>query len=146
MLASLLLVACSSTPKPVPPAKVDGKIQAAAGLNPSVSGRPSPLHLRIYELKSASAFNRADFMSLYQSDQTVLGPDLTAREEFALQPGESRPWVKTLGAETRFIGIVALYRDLEHAVWRTLVPVQPGRTYRLAIRADALTLSASVQP
>ncbi|MFO1224529.1 MAG: type VI secretion system lipoprotein TssJ [Burkholderiaceae bacterium] len=146
MLATGLLAACSSTPKPVPPAKVNGTIQAAANLNPSVSGRPSPLHLRIYELKSATAFNRSDFMSLYQADQTALGADLVAREEHTLQPGESRPWVKTLGADTRFIGIVGLYRDLEHAVWRTVMPVQPGREYKLTIRADSLALSTSVQP
>lgn len=144
MLALLLVSGCGTTPPK--PAKVNGTIEAAEGLNPSVSARPSPLRMRVYELKSAAAFNQADFMALYQSDQTVLATDLTAREEFTLQPGEKRPWVKTLGAETRFIGIVALYRDLERAVWRTIVPVQPGREYKLTIRADALTLSANVQP
>ena len=146
MLAAWLVVGCGSPPKPPPPAKIAGTIQAAPDLNPSVSARPSPLRMRVYELKSATAFNQADFMALYQSDQAALGADLAAREEFILQPGESRPWVKTLAAETRFIGIVALYRDLERATWRTVVPVQPGREYKMAIRADALALSASVQP
>ena len=144
LLAALLVVGCGTSPPK--PAKVNGTIQAAAGLNPSVSDRPSPLRMRVYELKSATAFNQADFMSLYQSDQAALGPDLAAREEFILQPGETRPWVKTLGADTRFIGIVALYRDLERSVWRTVVPVQPGREYKMAIRADVRALTASMQP
>jgi type VI secretion system protein VasD len=144
MLATLLVAGCGTSPPK--PAKVNGTIQAAAGLNPSVSDRPSPLRMRVYELKSATAFNQADFMSLYQSDQSALGADLAAREEFILQPGETRPWVKTLGADTRFIGIVALYRDLERSVWRTVVPVQPGREYKMAIRADARALTATVQP
>jgi type VI secretion system protein VasD len=144
MLATLLVAGCGTSPPK--PAKVNGTIQAATGLNPSVSDRPSPLRMRVYELKSATAFNQADFMSLYQSDQSALGADLAAREEFILQPGETRPWVKTLGADTRFIGIVALYRDLERSVWRTVVPVQPGREYKMAIRADARALTATVQP
>jgi len=144
MLAALLVAACGTSPPK--PARVSGTIVAAPNLNPSVSDRPSPLRMRVYELKSATAFNQADFMSLYQSDQGALGADLAAREEFILQPGESRPWVKTLNPDTRFIGIVALYRDLEHAVWRTVVPVQPGREYKMTIRADALVLSAAAQP
>jgi type VI secretion system protein VasD len=144
LLTLVLIAGCGTSPPK--PAKVNGTIQAAANLNPSVSDRPSPLRMRVYELKSAAAFNQADFMSLYQSDQAALGPDLTGREEFVLQPGEARPWVKTLGPETRFIGIVALYRDLEKAVWRTVLPVQPGREYKVNIRADALALSANVQP
>ena len=82
------MVACSSVPKAT---TVNGSIEAAAGLNPSVTQRPSPLMIRIYELKSAAAFNQADFMSLYQSDQVTLGADLLAKEEMMLQPGESRP-------------------------------------------------------
>jgi|KBSSwiStaDraftv2_1062776.scaffolds.fasta_scaffold263412_1 type VI secretion system protein VasD len=144
LLGMLLIAGCGTSPPK--PAKVNGTIQAAASLNPSVSARPSPLRMRVYELKSAAAFNQADFMSLYQSDQAALGADLTGREEFILQPGEARPWVKTLGAETRFIGIVALYRDLEKSVWRTVVPVQPGREYKMTIKADALAISANVQP
>ena len=92
LLGMLLIAGCGTSPPK--PAKVNGTIQAAASLNPSVSARPSPLRMRVYELKSAAAFNQADFMSLYQSDQATLGADLTGREEFILQPGEARPWVK----------------------------------------------------
>ena len=97
LLGMLLIAGCGTSPPK--PAKVNGTIQAAASLNPSVSARPSPLRMRVYELKSAAAFNQADFMSLYQSDQAALGADLTGREEFILQPGEARPWVKTLGSK-----------------------------------------------
>jgi len=144
-LAIWPLVGCKSAPPPPPPASVSGRITAVAGLNPSVTQRPSPLRLRLYELKSPTSFNQADFMALYQSDQATLGPDMVAREEFVLQPGEARPYAKTLAPETRYIGIVAIYRDLERATWRTLVPVQAAKAQTLQIRADSLAVSATMQ-
>ena len=138
-------VGCGSKPPP-PPTKVSGSVQAADDLNPSVSKRPSPLRLRVYELRSPTPFNQADFMALYQSDQVTLGPDMMGRDELVMQPGETRPYAKVLAAETRFIGVFALYRDLEHATWRAVVPVVPGQAQQLLIRADSLAISASVRP
>jgi len=137
------MVACSSVPKAT---TVNGSIEAAAGLNPSVTQRPSPLMIRIYELKSAAAFNQADFMSLYQSDQVTLGADLLAKEEMMLQPGESRQYTKKLSAETRFLGVFGAYRNLEQATWRSIAAVQPGQSQKIAIRAEPLAVSATVSP
>lgn len=130
-------------PKPIP-TSVSGHIVAAAALNPSVSQRPSPLVLRLYELRSATAFNQAEFMALYQADQATLGADLVSREEVLLQPGEIRPMGKPLAADTRFIGVVAVYRDLERSRWRAIVPIKLNQANPLTIHADALAVSASV--
>jgi type VI secretion system protein VasD len=123
---ALVLSACGSKP-PAKPASVTGTVQASTQINPSASKRPSPLLIRIYELKSAANFNAADFMSLYQRDQGELGADLLAKEEFVLNPGETKAFAKTLAPDTRFLGVVAAYRDLEHAKWRTVVAVQPNQ-------------------
>lgn len=130
-------------PKPIP-TSVSGHIVAAAALNPSVSQRPSPLILRLYELRSATAFNQAEFMALYQADQATLGGDLVSREEVLLQPGEIRPMGKPLAPDTRFIGVVAVYRDLERSRWRAIVPIKLNQANPLTIHADALAVSASV--
>ena len=128
------------------PTEVRGSIQASAQLNPSVTKRPSPLLVRVYELKSANAFNSADFISLYQKDQAELGTEMVAREEMTLQPGESRPInKKTLSPETRFIAVFGAYRDLEHARWRAVVPVIAGKKQEVLIQADELSVSASVK-
>lgn len=142
---TFVLGGCASAPKPVI-TTVAGTIQASAQLNPSVTQRPSPLALRVYELKSAASFNSADFMSLFQNDQATLAADLVGREEMMLQPGENKPYRKTLGADTRFIGVVGAYRNLERATWRVVVPVQPGKNHALAIRAGDLALSAEAKP
>lgn len=145
VLGGLLLLGagCSSAPKM---ASLAGSIQASSDLNPSVSQRPSPLLLRVYELKTAAGFNQADFMALYQSDTATLGADMVSREEFTLQPGETRPYNKQLGAETRFLAVFAAFRDLEKARWRVAVPIQTGRAQKVLIRAEALSVAALVSP
>ena len=83
-LVAVLIASCASAPTPT---EITGVVQASATVNPSVSKRPSPLLVRVYELKSATAFNSADFVSLYQRDQTELGAEMVSREEFMLNPG-----------------------------------------------------------
>ena len=153
--SAFAVAACSnpfkkSEPPPPPPPKpttLSGSVKAAADLNPSVSQRPSPLIVRMYELRSAAAFNQADFMALFQSEQSILGPELVVREEFTMVPGETRPIsTKTLNAETRFIAVFAAYRNLERARWRAVVAIKPGQAQVLTIRADALTVSAEITP
>ena len=141
LCAALLVSACASAPKPT---LVSGTIQATAQINPSPTKRPSPLLVRIYELKSAAAFNAADFMSLYQRDQAELAADMVAKEEYVVAPGETKAFTKTLGPDTRFLGIVAAYRDLEHAKWRSVVPIQPGQKQQVTVKVDALAVEATV--
>lgn len=138
---ALALAGCASAPKPT---QVAGSIEASALVNPSSSQRPSPVLLRVYELKTAAAFNSADFMSLYQRDKAELGADLVAKEEFVLAPGESRKYAKTLAQETRFLGVIAAFRDVEHARWRSIVAVRPGQMQTLVIKADRLSVEAAL--
>jgi type VI secretion system protein VasD len=142
LAAALLLAACASPPPK--PASVTGTIQASAEVNPSASNRPSPLLVRIYELKSAASFNAADFMSLYQRDQAQLAADMIAKEEYVLAPGETKTFAKTLAPDTRFIGVVAAYRDVEHAKWRSVVPVQPNQPQKLTVKAGELAVEATI--
>jgi type VI secretion system protein VasD len=138
---ALALLARASAPKP---AQVAGTIQASAQVNPSTSKRPSPVLVRVYELKTAAAFNSADFMSLYQRDKAELGADLLGKEEFVLAPGESKTFAKTLSPDTRFLGVLAAYRDVEHAKWRSIVPVQPGQMHNVVIHANELAVDAAL--
>ena len=155
----VLLVACSSKPKAdaatAPPttggifkpsiASLGGELIAAADLNPSASNRPSPLPLRIFELRAVTAFNKADFLALYQAELQALGEELLAREELVLGPGETRTLQRVLNPDTRFIGVFGAYRSFERAVWRAAVPVQPGKKHSLQIRAASLAVSIQLQ-
>jgi type VI secretion system protein VasD len=115
---AVALAACASAPKPTQ--LTGGSIEGSAQLNPSVNKRPSPLVLRVYELKNATAFNSADFVALYERDKAELAP------------------------EVKFIGVMGAFRDLERAQWRSVVAVLPGQKQRVTIRADGLALSVTV--
>lgn len=138
-----LLAGCASPPPAPKPTSVKASVQAAADVNPDARKRASPLVVRIYELKSAAAFEASDFLSLYDRDQATLGADMLGREEFTMRPGETRPWEKTLGPEVRFIGVMAAYRDIEHARWKTLIALKPGQKNTLTIKADAISVTGS---
>ena len=142
--ALLVLMSAGCATEPPPSTEVTGTLQAAANVNPSTSKRPSPLLVRVYELKSATAFNNADFVSLYQRDQAELGTEMVGREEVILNPGDSRPMNKLTAPETRFVGVFAAYRDLDRAKWRSVVAIQPGQKQRILINAEELSISAVV--
>jgi type VI secretion system protein VasD len=142
------LIACASPPPPPPPppkpTQLTGSIEVSTKVNPSASQRPSPLLLRVYELKSAATFNGADFISLFQRDQAELGADLVAREEYVLTPGETKAFIKTLSPDTRFLGVMGAFRDLDRSQWRSVVAVDPKKNQQVIIRAAALAVDATV--
>lgn len=124
--------------------RLNGAVAATADVNPDLRRRPSPVLLRLYELKAVAAFNTSDFMSLFQRDQAELGADLLLREEFILQPGESRKLDRTLNAQTQFVGVFAAFRDIDRARWRAVEPVRVGASQVWQIRVDAA--GVSIQP
>jgi type VI secretion system protein VasD len=119
------MVACSST---TPSRLMRGSITVDQRANPDANGRPSPVVIRVYELKSLTVFSTADFFALFEKEGETLGGDLLGREEFQLDPGEKRPYQRQLQPDTKFIGVVAAFRDLEHARWRQAAPIPPKRT------------------
>lgn len=140
-LASLLFAGCASPPKPT---IVSATLQAGANVNPDSHKRPSPLVVRVYELKSAAAFEAADFVSLYERDQATLAAEMAGREEFVLRPGETRPWEKTVATDAKFIGVVAAFRDIERARWKTLVAIKPNVKNIVTIQASEIAVTAKV--
>ena len=99
----------------------------------------------MYELKSSALFEAADFVSLYDKDQATLGAEMIGRDEVVMRPGETQVIaVKTLPADAKFIGVVAAYRELERARWRTLVPLVPNKVNLLTIQLEDLAVQASV--
>lgn len=149
--AALLAAACASPPKPAPPAPppppptaVQAIVVADSGLNPDHAGRASPIVLRVLELKSLAAFERNDFFSLFDKEREALGAELLAREEIALRPGGQAALAREVQPETRYLGVVAGYRDLERSAWRASVALPRNRLTVVLIRLgrDAVTAEA----
>ncbi|MBT9527644.1 MAG: type VI secretion system lipoprotein TssJ [Rhizobacter sp.] len=121
---------------------LDAKVVASAQVNPDARKRPSPVVVRVFELKAPTLFEQADFVSLFEKDQAVLGAEMISREEFVLRPGETKPLVKPLSPDTKFIGVMVAFRELERARWRAVVPVAAGKKNVVAIDLADITVQA----
>jgi type VI secretion system protein VasD len=116
-----LLSACSGMLDKVfepDPSSIQVSLIAAKQVNPDINGRASPLVTRFYELKSLSVFNNTDFFTLFEQDVALLGNELLVRDELRFQPGEEKQISRELQPDTRFIGVIAAFRDIENATWR----------------------------
>ncbi len=138
--AVALAVGCGSSPP-----LLRGSIAVDPNVNPDRAGRPSPIVVRVYELKAVAAFNGADFFALFDNEQASLSGELVGREEFQLQPGESRQYQRQLQPETKFIGVVGAFRDLEQARWRQAVPVPKKSKPSIAIGLQARSVTVTVK-
>jgi type VI secretion system protein VasD len=138
--------AASSPPSPTP---ISGTVSADGAVNPDIVGRPSPVAVKIYQLRTAGGFQSADFFGLYSNATAVLGPDLIASRDVVVRPGESTRFDEEIDPRTRFVGIVAGFRDVQNARWRAVVPV-PAKglaDHVLEVRLNNLAAEASfVEP
>jgi type VI secretion system protein VasD len=138
LLALGALAGCSSGP-----AVLKANVTGSAQLNTDARKRPSPVVVRVYELKATTAFDSADFVSLFEKEQAVLGAELVAREEFVLRPGETKVINKVLSPDTRFIGVLAAYRELERSRWHVTVPVATGKENEMSIQLGDVAIDAT---
>jgi type VI secretion system protein VasD len=142
VLLAAALAGCASAPKPP---QINATVVANANTNPDARNRPSPVVVRVYELKAPAAFESADFFSLFEKDQATLAADMLAKDEFVLQPGQSRTIERPGKVETRYVAVMAGFRELERSVWRGVVPVTPGKknTIRITLDDKKLTVQAA---
>lgn len=142
LVCSIALTAgCGSAAPPL----VEGSIKADPTTNPDLHGRPSPVVVRVYELKSLEAFNNADFFSLFEKESETLGSELVGREQYDLRPAETRPYKRQLQPDTKFIGVVAAFRDLENSRWRQAAPVPVKRAVTLTVGIEARAVTVAVK-
>jgi type VI secretion system protein VasD len=118
-----------------------GTMEAVTQVNPDGQGRPSPLVIKIYQLKAGDKFELADFFALFDQPEAALGADLLAVEDVMMRPGEIKPYEGEFDPDTRFIGVVAAYRDINQAEWKSIVEM-PERNIMNFLRRGALTIKA----
>lgn len=98
--------------------------KVAADINPDENATPSPLFIRMYELKSEKLFSKADFIGLYEGDAELLGADMLAKHELKrITPGEDVSHKYVLAEETRFVGLYAEFSQYEDASFKLIIPV-----------------------
>jgi type VI secretion system protein VasD len=105
------------------PVPLEITLAAEERVNLATGGRPSPIVVRLFELSHESQFLSADYFALMGQDGVPLGGEMLASEEHVLLPGEVKMVRKRAMPKTRFLGVVAGYRDLSSSTWRAITPI-----------------------
>lgn len=152
MLLALVLFGCGSEPKKeasvqpkeaqvTPETKIKVNISVIDSVNPDINGRPSPVVVRLYELKNIGKFEEADFYKLFENHEAALGPDLLTSEKFHFRPGDTKSLGHTVTPDTKYIAVTAAFRDFNKAVWRDSIAIEPAKTSELFVTLDNLNVS-----
>lgn len=136
LIALSLLAGCASLSPFLTLTKVDLTLTASEGVNPDLHGRPSPVVVRLLELRHPVAFEHADFFTLYNRAAQALPKDWVNGEELELRPGEQLAFKLSVEPQSRYVGVLAAYRDLPHVQWRLVLPVAQQRLTRVELMLD----------
>jgi type VI secretion system protein VasD len=115
------------------PLPLEISLGASESVNPNIEGRSSPVVVRLFELSNDARFMAADYFELMRQDGALLGEELLTSEEFILLPGEVRLVRKRAADNSKFLGVIAGYRDLTSSTWRAIAslpePYLAGRMW-----------------
>jgi len=139
LVPALALAHCAPGPKP--PGVVTLTMIGSADQNPSTSGSPSPVAVRIYQLTQTAKFERGDVFALTEHEKQTLGEDDAASQEFVLSPGETQTKTFELKTGVQAVGVVVLYRDIDNAKWRANAPVATSGPTRLTLNVGKLAIT-----
>jgi type VI secretion system protein VasD len=97
-------------------------LSAGESLNADDTGRPTPVVVRIYQLRDRKAFDGASRADIVKNDRTLLAHDLQSELSAVLNPGASASLSQRMLPGTKYVAIVALYRkpDADEA-WRRVI-------------------------
>jgi type VI secretion system protein VasD len=137
LVAALLQLGGCASPAPPSPTSISAKVIAASDANLDAAGRPLPIVVRIYELKSSGSFEAADFYSLYNQDRQILGEDLLAREEANLQPGERIDINRPTDPGANYLGVIGAFREIDGASWRAVRRLAPNQENAVEVKVTA---------
>jgi type VI secretion system protein VasD len=122
------------------PTRIEAEVTVAKDVNPDITGKASPVQVRLYELSSAAGFQSAAFFALYDDDRGVLGKDLQARDDILAKPGDRLKITREAKAETKHLALIAAYQDLENATWRAAMPLALTETNAVTIEIGRLAV------
>ena len=140
---ALLLARCAPAPKPPPVLTLT--MVGSADQNPDPSGNAAPVAVKVYELTASAKFESSDWTSLTQNEAATLGADEAApSQQFVVGPGETQTKTFELKSGVQSIGIIVLYRDIDHAQWRALAPAASSGPTKLTL--NIAKAAATLQP
>lgn len=86
-------------------------LSARDALNPDDAGRATSVAVRVYQLRDRKLFDGASYNDLLKNDRTVLAQDLLDSMAAVLNPGASASLSQPMNADSKYVAIVAFYRN-----------------------------------
>ena len=132
------------------PTIIEATVTAAADVNPDARGRPSPIKVRFYLLKSAKVLQNSNYYDLKEQDRELLAQDLRLYDERVFKPGAVAPVElilppeETLEDERLFLGVVAGYWNVDQAIWQVVKEVEVHETTVMEIALQRTRVSIAV--
>ncbi|GGF57854.1 type VI secretion lipoprotein [Azorhizobium oxalatiphilum] len=121
------LTGCAAIPVPPPKPTIIGvRFLADNTINPSPTGVPSPVTVRLYVLKDDTNFMQSDFTTLYTQDAAVLGASMLSKKEIVVPVNGNIPVQDTVPPEATLLGVIAAFRTIDTAQWRATIGLQAG--------------------
>ena len=142
------LLSCNSSYDKQP---VGGEVKiylvADKDINPNDGGHPAPLNIFIYNVKERDVFTNADFFEILEGNSKALQTAISKEYEAILQPGESRSVTIKPDGDSKMLGFIGAYRDLNDAIWLATWtrPEKQTSWWRNMFSDDSLTLQAHFQ-
>lgn len=96
-------------------------ISSRAELNRDDQGASLPVTIRVYQLKSAQAFEAATYPQLLHDADTVLKADLLRMSETVLAPSATVTLDAPMVDDAQAVGIVAFFREPDKAAWQLVI-------------------------
>lgn len=130
---------------PLPPTVVQLTLQADALVNQDSRSRSTPVAVRYYLLSHPAAFESADFFSLFDTDEKILGATIVLREEVTLRPGQKVSTTLNPKSEAKSLAVFAAYREPNQTSWRAVAPIQANKVnvFQANIGRDRVDITSS---
>lgn len=113
------------------------EISVAKDVNPDDNGRPSPVFLRVIELREAAGFRNATYLDLYQDAERELGGAYLGSNEIGpLYPDSGTVEELRLNSAAGAVGILGefnRYADMEN---KAVFEFEPGNDAKVRLRID----------
>jgi len=117
---------------------------AANYLNPDVAGKAAPVVITVYQLKYPNRFRQATYSQLADNAANLLGSNLIDKQTFEIRPRQHNNITLNLTDETRYLGFIADYRNINSAEWRTIIET-PKKTKHVKLDINLESQAISVK-
>jgi type VI secretion system protein VasD len=104
-------------------------IIAAQQLNPTDTGEPRPVQLRIYQLQDDIRIQNAGFREVWKKEKDTIGDHIIKKDELYVYPNTRTEVKFERNKEAQYIVGVALFRNYKGRSWFTSfeLPPAPGK-------------------